>query len=178
MEYLDIVDENNELTGKTEERNIIHEKGIWHREVAVWIMNEKGEMLLQKRASTKKQEPNKWAICAGHVDAGETVESAIIREIEEELGIKVSIDELEFLNTYKKRNNLPNNIKNYYFQYMYFIKTNWKVEDYKIRVQELSEIKYISFEEFENIVKNKDENVTFAKQAYMPEMIEILRKKL
>lgn len=29
MEYLDIVDENNELTGKTEERNIIHEKGIW-----------------------------------------------------------------------------------------------------------------------------------------------------
>ena len=34
------------------------------------------------------------------------------------------------------------------------------------------------FEEFENIVKNKDENVTFIKQAYMPEMIEILRKKL
>jgi len=178
MEYLDIVDENNELTGKTEERNIIHEKGIWHREVAVWIMNEKGEMLLQKRASTKKQEPNKWAICAGHVDAGETVESAIIREMEEELGIKVSIDELEFLNTYKKQNDLPNNIKNYNFQYMYFLKTNWKIEDYKIRVEELSEIKYIPFEEFENIVKNKDENVTFTKQAYMPEMIEILRKKL
>lgn len=34
------------------------------------------------------------------------------------------------------------------------------------------------FEEFENSVKNKDENVTFIKQAYMPEMIEILRKKL
>ncbi len=55
MEYLDVVDENNNLTGKTEERNIIHEKGIWHREVAVWIMNEQGEILLQKRASTKKQ---------------------------------------------------------------------------------------------------------------------------
>ena len=39
MEYLDVVDENNNLTGKTEERNIIHEKGIWHREVAVWIIN-------------------------------------------------------------------------------------------------------------------------------------------
>lgn len=178
MEYLDIVDENNELTGKAEERNIIHEKGIWHREVAVWIMNEKGEMLLQKRAATKKQEPNKWAICAGHVDVRETVESAIIREMEEELGIKVSIDELEFLNTYKKQNELPNNIKNYNFQYMYFLKTNWKIEDYKIRVEELNEIKYIPFEEFENIVKNKDENVTFTKQPYMPEMIEILRKKL
>ena len=42
MEYLDVVDENNNLIGKNEERNIIHEKGIWHREVAVWIINEKG----------------------------------------------------------------------------------------------------------------------------------------
>ena len=179
MEYLDVVDGNNNLTGKTEERNIIHEKGIWHREVAVWIMNEQGEILLQKRASTKKQEPNKWAICAGHIDAGETVENAILREIEEELGIKVSIEELEFLKTYKKQNDIPsNNIKNYNFQYMYFLKTNWKIENYKIRLEELSKIKYIPFAEFEDIVKKKDENVTFTKQAYMPEIIEILRKKL
>lgn len=178
MEYLDIVDENNQLTGKTEERNIIHEKGIWHREVAVWIMNEKGEILLQKRAATKKQEPNKWALCAGHIDAGESVESAIIREIEEELGIKVSIDELEFLKIYKKQSDLPNNIKNYNFSYNYFLKTNWKIEDYKIRLEELSEIKYIPFAELENIVKNKNENVTFAKQEYMPDMISILKRRI
>ena len=54
MEYLDVVDENNNLTGKTEERNIIHEKGIWHREVAVWIMNKvkfyyKKELLLKNK---------------------------------------------------------------------------------------------------------------------------------
>lgn len=46
MEYLDVVDENNK-------RNIIHEKEIWHREVAVWIMNEQGEILLQKRNQNK-----------------------------------------------------------------------------------------------------------------------------
>lgn len=179
MEYLDVVNENNELTGKQEERNIIHEKGIWHREVAVWIMNEKGEILLQKRAATKKQEPNMWATCAGHIDAGEEVESAIVREIEEEIGIKVSIDELELLNVYKKQNDLPkDNMKNYNFQYTYFLKTNCKIEDYKIQLKELSEIKYISFKEFEEMVKNKDENVTFVKQAYMPELIEMLRKKL
>ena len=61
---------------------------------------------------------------------------------------------------------------------MYFLKTNWKIENYKIRLEELSKIKYIPFAEFEDIVKKKDENVTFTKQAYMPEIIEILRKKL
>ena len=56
MEILDVVDENNNLTGKTEDRKIVHEKGLWHREVAAWIMNEKGEVLLQKRAPSKKKE--------------------------------------------------------------------------------------------------------------------------
>lgn len=46
MEYFDIVDENNNLTGKTEEREIVHTTGLWHREVAVWVINEKGELLL------------------------------------------------------------------------------------------------------------------------------------
>ncbi len=179
MEYLDVVDENNQLTGKTEERNIIHEKGIWHREVAVWIMNKKGEILLQKRAANKRQEPNKWAICAGHVEAGESVEDSMIREMEEELGIKVNMNQLEFLKIYKKQNDIPNdNIKNYNFQYMYFLKTNWNIEDYKIQLEELSEIKYVPFTEFEDIVKNKDKNVTFTKQSYMLEMIEMLRKRL
>lgn len=179
MEYLDIVDENNQLTGKTEERNIIHEKGIWHREVAVWIMNEKGEILLQKRAANKRQEPNKWGICAGHIEAGESVEDSMIREMEEELGIKVNMNQLEFLKIYKKQNDIPNNnIKNYNFQYMYFLKTNWNIEDYKIQLEELSEIKYVPFTEFEDIVKYKDENVTFTKQSYMLEMIEMLRKRL
>lgn len=50
MELLDIVDENNNLIGKAEERNIVHEKGLWHRHVGAWIMNEKGEILFQKSA--------------------------------------------------------------------------------------------------------------------------------
>ena len=51
MEYLDIVDENNELTGQVEERKLAHEKHLFHRHVSTWIMNQKGEILLQKRSA-------------------------------------------------------------------------------------------------------------------------------
>lgn len=79
----------------------------------------------------------------------------------------------------QKQNDIPNdNIKNYNFQYMYFLKTNWNIEDYKIQLEELSEIKYVPFTQIEDIVKNKDKNVTFTKQSYMLEMIEMLRKRL
>ena len=52
-EYLDIVDDNNRITGKIAKRSYIHQNGIWHREVACWIMNKEGEILVQKRAKTK-----------------------------------------------------------------------------------------------------------------------------
>jgi len=47
--------------------------------VAAAIFNEAGEILLQKR-----KDVNKWCVISGHVEFGETVEAAILREIEEE----------------------------------------------------------------------------------------------
>lgn len=55
MELVDIVDENNKLTGQVEERWVAYEKGLWRRTVSCWIMNEEGEILLQKRARDKKE---------------------------------------------------------------------------------------------------------------------------
>jgi mutator protein MutT len=177
MEYLDIVDENNNLTGRKEERSKVHSEGLWHREVAVWIINENGDVLLQKRALTKKQAANKWSICAGHIDAGETVESSILRELEEELGVKVTIDELEFLFLEKKKIDFGDS-KNNNFQYIYFMKTNMKLNEYKIQVEELSEIKYVTFNEFKQIIINKDPDVTFSTRSYMPKIVAEISKRI
>ncbi|HEY1019511.1 MAG TPA: NUDIX domain-containing protein [Sediminibacterium sp.] len=54
--------------------------------VAAAIFNDKGEVLLQKR-----KDVNKWCIISGHVEFGETVEAAILREIEEETNSKANI---------------------------------------------------------------------------------------
>ena len=60
-ELVDIVDENNKLTGQIEDRWEAYNKGLWRRAVSCWIMNEKGEVLLQKRTVNKRRNPNKWA---------------------------------------------------------------------------------------------------------------------
>ncbi len=60
MELLDVLDEEGNMTGKVEDKDVIHEKALWHKEVDAWIVNEQGEILIQKRAATKKQAPNKW----------------------------------------------------------------------------------------------------------------------
>jgi len=54
--------------------------------VAAAIFNDKGEILLQKR-----KDVNQWCIISGHVEFGETIGEAILREIEEETNTKASI---------------------------------------------------------------------------------------
>lgn len=57
------------------------------------VRNEKNEILLQRRQGTKLW-PNFLALPAGHVDKMENVYDALIREAEEELGIKVSLEDI------------------------------------------------------------------------------------
>lgn len=54
MEYIDVVDENNNFTGEVVSKNVVHEKGLFYREVIGVIINEENEILLQKRSPYKK----------------------------------------------------------------------------------------------------------------------------
>jgi 8-oxo-dGTP diphosphatase len=54
--------------------------------VSAFIFNERNELLLQKRADT-----GKWCILSGHVEFGETVQQAMIREVLEETGASSEI---------------------------------------------------------------------------------------
>lgn len=155
MELIDVVDENNELTGQVEERWIAYEKGLWRRTVSCWIMNEKGEILLQKRTVNKKRNPNKWAKTGGQVDAGETVEEAIFREVKEELGIEISKEQIKVEDVHKSDD------KNRRFAYNFIFVVNYKIDDYILQKEEVAEVKYVTIEEMELAKSNNDLNYTF-----------------
>ncbi len=94
MEFLDIVNENDEVIGKASKEEV-YKNLLTHRIVHVLIFNGKKEMALQLRSKNIKFCPNHWCTAAaGHVSSGETYEQAALRETEEEIGIKLK---LEFL---------------------------------------------------------------------------------
>lgn len=59
--------------------------------VGAVIKNSDGKILLMKRGALSKSEPNTWCIPGGAVEFGEKMESAVIREIKEELNIDIEI---------------------------------------------------------------------------------------
>ena len=97
-EKFDVLNELGEFTGKIATRDECHKKGLWHRAVYAFIIDENKNILLQKRSANKKLWPNMWDVTVGgHVDSGEFGRQALIREAKEELGIDVDRDDVDFL---------------------------------------------------------------------------------
>jgi 16S rRNA (adenine1518-N6/adenine1519-N6)-dimethyltransferase len=88
-ERLDVTDAGDVVTG-TATREEIHARGLLHRAIHVMVFNRRGEVLLQKRSMAKDSHPGAWgSSVSGHVDAGETYDEAAVRELAEEMGIRV-----------------------------------------------------------------------------------------
>jgi isopentenyldiphosphate isomerase len=85
-DIFDIVNERDEVIGRAP-RSEVHARGLLHRAVHVLVFNARSEMFLQKRSKSKDRDPSRWgAACSGHVDSGEDYDTAVMRELGEELG--------------------------------------------------------------------------------------------
>ncbi|MGZ8217574.1 NUDIX hydrolase [Methylomagnum sp.] len=90
------VDEHDHVIGPRA-RGELHRLGLRHRAVHILVFNGRGELFLQKRATTKDINPGLWdTSAAGHVDFGESYDQCAARELAEELGVE-SPAALEFL---------------------------------------------------------------------------------
>ncbi len=108
MEYFDIRNIDGTITGEIKERSLVHRDGDLHATVHIFIArrNEEGqhEILLQKRSANKDAFPGCYDIsAAGHVSAGQDYMEAALRELEEELGIKATEDDLRFIGFHEGR---------------------------------------------------------------------------
>jgi isopentenyl-diphosphate delta-isomerase type 1 len=89
-EIFDLVNERDEVVGRAPRREV-HARHLRHRAVHLLVFNSAGEVYLQKRSMAKDLSPGLWdSSCSGHVDAGEDYDAAAVRELGEELGLKVS----------------------------------------------------------------------------------------
>lgn len=89
IELFPTVDEDGNVTG-TAPRSVCHDgkSFLLHPVVHLRLFNSIGELYLQKRSMLKDIQPGKWdTSVGGHVDPGETVETALARETGEELGL-------------------------------------------------------------------------------------------
>ena len=159
-EYFDVLDENGEFTNEVESRSICHKEGLWHKAVALFIINSKNQVLLQKRSANKRMWPNLWDITAGgHVLAGEFGFQSIIREIKEEIGIDISQNDITFIGASTSQN-IKNEIKNKHFNEYYIVNKDIDVSDLVLQEEEVSDAKWFEKDDIINRINNGFDGIT------------------
>ena len=146
MELVDLYNGQKELINETVEKKNVPD-GKFRLSVHVWITNDKGELLVQQRLATAHKFPNMWAVTGGAVKAGESSLDGVLRELSEELGIKANKDEMKFIASYRRK-----------FDYVdvWLLNKNIDIKDIKLQEDEVQAVKWVTLEEFEEMLKNKE----------------------
>lgn len=158
-EKFDVLNELGEFTGEIATREECHKKGLWHRAVYAFIIDD-GKILLQKRSNKKKLWPNMWDVTVGgHVIAGEFGRQALIRETREELGIEINDEDIKYL-VGSTSINKQGDIINKHYNECYLITKHIDISDVKLQEEEISEIRYFSKDELLKRIANNYEGLT------------------
>ena len=160
MEYIDVLDKKGNKTGKSKPYPDIHKDGDWHRAVHIWFINSKGEILLQQRTPTMKIYGNMLcASASGHVSAGESSETSALREIEEEVGIRISKKKLKWIGEVT-RNEILNNgtFLDKEYNDVYIVKMDLGIDNLKSNT-EVKSFKWVPVNGFLKMVKENNSNL-------------------
>lgn len=144
MEYLDLYDKNKKLTGK----KIIRSKGKpqipennYINIVLIFIQNSEGKFLFQK---TSKEKGNEIATTGGHVKSGQTSYEAILAEVDEELGIDISKDEVKMIDSY---------IFDFVFMDVYYLKKDIKLSELLLQTLEVESVEWLAIDEIKELIQ-------------------------
>ena len=143
-EYVDIWEASGNPTGRQALKSEAHRHGWFHPTVHIWFYTTDGRVLLQKRASSKETFPNLWDVSvAGHIHAGEAPLEAALREIEEELGLVVQEEQLEFIGRFKGEHFHPGDIVDREFHLTYLSKLEVSLNTLRPDGEEVSALKLV-----------------------------------
>ena len=153
-EQLILVDERNRATGIAG-KTAVHQAGLLHRAFSIFIVDDRGRLLLQRRSPKKYHSGGLWAnSCCGHPRPGERTAVAAHRRLGEELGVS---SDLSFGFFARYRTALDHGMNENEFVYVYFGKLNGDPEP---NPDEVSEVEFVAIAEIKRRLRHDPDAFT------------------
>lgn len=146
MEFVDIYNKRHEKLNYTKGRKEL-EQGEYRLSCFAWIVNEQKEILIQQRLATAHNAPNMWETVSGGAIEGDDSLRGILRELEEELGIRPDINDLAFIGSYVRYND---------FVEVWVLKSNVNIGDLLLQEDEVQDVKWVTTSEYEKMILNSE----------------------
>jgi isopentenyldiphosphate isomerase len=156
-EMFDIYDGKMNWLGEAP-RSEMHAKGLWHRTFQCWIVSLEGPepaLLLQLRHPGKDLFPNLLDISsAGHLAAGETIEEGV-RELEEELGLRVDFSDLISCGMFAEEDIISEDLIDREFCHVFIYNSDQPLKNYTLQSDEVSGLYAVSAAGLERLVHHE-----------------------
>ncbi len=137
----------------TMEKLEAHHKGLLHRAFSVFIFNDEGEMLIQRRADSKYHSAGVWSnACCSHPAKNEPLEEAAKRRLKEEIFIET---EVKPLFSFEYRAELSRNLVEHELDHVLIGFCN---SFEKLNPEEVSEMKFVELDELRSDIDQNPEN--------------------
>jgi isopentenyl-diphosphate delta-isomerase len=160
-EPLILVDEGNRALGAAP-KEAVHRQGLLHRAFSIFMVDDRGRILLQQRNPRKYHSGGLWAnSCCGHPRPGERTMTAARRRLDEELGVT---DPLSFGFFARYRADLDNGMQENEFVYVYFGRLQSKP---KPAPAEIADLEFASLRELSQRIKQKPGSFTYWMKHYV-----------
>ena len=166
-EYWDVYDQyGNIIKGRTSIRGR-HDLGPeeYHLVVYIWIINDKNEIIISRRQKGRAFEGS-WECTGGCALKGDDSLSAALREVREELGLKLDPENGELFKRYLR--NYPAGAKAICDVWVF--RQNFSAEDFVLQEEEVSQAKLVSVQELKRMAASGD----FSKR--YPYIVKLLDK--
>lgn len=149
-----LVNEKDEPIG-TMGKLEVHQKGLLHRAFSVFIFNDKGEMLLQRRALSKYHSAGLWTnTCCSHPQPNEDTLAAANRRLREEMGMKA---DLKPKTSFIYKTPFDNGLTEHELDHVFIGYTN---TDPVINKEEVDSFKWMSLEAIKTEIKTNPNEFT------------------
>ncbi|MCM3574594.1 bifunctional NUDIX hydrolase family protein/GNAT family N-acetyltransferase [Mesobacillus subterraneus] len=166
MELWNVYDKYRHKTDRIHERGQEMKPGDHHLVVHVWIVNDDGQYLIQRRQPWKIGFPNMWdCSAAGSAVMGDDSEQAAVREAKEEIGIDLDIEKGEVIFTVKFSQG---------FDDIWLVRQNVGIEELQLQEEEVAEARWASEEEIREMVENGE----FIPFNYFDQLFEIVNSPI
>ena len=154
-DLIDVLFASGLRTGEMLPRAEIHRLGKVHRAVHLYLFNSQNEVLIQRRALGLDHAEGVWTMSmTAHIDAGEFSSETVRREVEEELGLSAAGLKIDFLFSYFQEAILNETYIDRQFNDVYVTRSDIQPELLAFNRREVSEVKFIPFERFCDMVMN------------------------
>ncbi len=171
-EQLILVDLSDNEIGALDKMEV-HLQGLLHRAFSLFIFNDNGELLLQKRANHKYHSAGLWTnTCCSHPNFGEVTADAVNRRLQEEMGMQCA-NHFAFSFVYKTK--FENGLTEHELDHVYIGYCNTPPV---INIVEVEDYKYISIEKLMDDVETHPEDYTSWFKICLPNVLNYLKETI